>query len=651
MDNEKTIFLTISSRKFVLCGLLALLAGILCYVYGSSKAGIILAGAFLIVGAIHLKKETIDERWMKKLYGAVLCILCAFMMVFICQRVLNESVFSIGSLRIVLNMCVCLIVTFFLFFITVRLRTSLVLSSFVLVFLSTVNHYVFLFRGSELAPSDVLSVGTAANVAARYKVIPNAPIIYAWLLLILSWCVIFTLPDIRADRKVLLRISSVMLMIILIGAIGIGSREIEIYHFMQVGSVLNGYLLNFCLQIPEIIIKKPEGYDPLTITARETAYTEVRVDGELPDIFVVMDESYADLSVLGDKLRTNKEVSPFISSLSEDVIKGYALSSIFGGGTPDSEYEFLSGNSLMFLPPGAIVYQQYLNEPAHTMIVDLKGIGYKCIAMHPFFSNGWERENVYPRLGFDEAYYLEDFPQKDLQREFVSDREAFEEMLRRYKGFKAESDQNTFMFLVTMQNHGDYEYTGDDFEQTIDLEGYAREYPDVEQYLTLVHETDSAVEWLINQMRLQDSPAVVVFYGDHLPRIDDRIFEEIHGGPFATLDEQQLQKTVPFFVWANYDIEEETVGLTSLNYLSNYMYEAAGMELPAYNQYLASINKELPCMNSAGYYSKEAGCFKTYEEAEGEEAARLNEYHQFVYNCMFDKEERNNYFFPLPAKK
>lgn len=53
-------------------------------------------------------------------------------------------------------------------------------------------------------------------------------------------------------------------------------------------------------------------------------------------------------------------------------------------------------------------------------------------------------------------------------------------------------------------------------------------------------------------------------------------------------------------------------------------------------------------MISAGYYSKEANCFMTYEEAEGKEAALLNEYHQFVYNCIFDKEERVDYFFPLP---
>lgn len=45
--------------------------------------------------------------------------------------------------------------------------------------------------------------------------------------------------------------------------------------------------------------------------------------------------------------------------------------------------------------------------------------------------------------------------------------------------------------------------------------------------------------------------------------------------------EQELQQKVPLFVWTNYDIEEKEVQLTSLTYLSNYVYEAAGMEPPA----------------------------------------------------------------------
>ncbi len=420
---------------------------------------------------------------------------------------------------------------------------------------------------------------------------------------------------------------------------------------MQTGSVENGYLLNFVLQIQETIVKEPDGYSSENIDKQERTYVEENEKKEsYPDIFVVMDESFADLSVLGSDLKTNIDVIPFISSLRENTVKGYALSSVFGGGTPNSEYEFLSGNSMFFLPTGSIVYQQYIKEPSHTLLSDFKDLDYYCIAMHPYLSSGWERQRVYPLIGYDESFFLEDYPQTNMLRGFVSDQEAFEEMIKKYEDIKSQSDQNTFMFLVTMQNHGAFTYEGDNYEQTIELEGYSREYPEAEQYLSVIHETDTAVSWLINYLKNVDHDVVLVFYGDHFPKLEDSFYREIHGGDFETLDEQNLQHTVPFFIWANYDIAEKDVELTSFNYLSNYMYQAAGMELPAYNQFLLHVQDEIPAMNTYGYYSEDNRCFKLYEEAEGEEKAILNEYHQFLYNCMFDKKGRSDYFFPIEEK-
>ena len=60
-----------------------------------------------------------------------------------------------------------------------------------------------------------------------------------------------------------------------------------------------------------------------------------------------MNESFADLSVVGD-FETNTQVTPFMDSLSENTLKGYALSSVYGAKTPNSEWEFETGNSMAF---------------------------------------------------------------------------------------------------------------------------------------------------------------------------------------------------------------------------------------------------------------------------------------------------------------
>lgn len=117
---------------------------------------------------------------------------------------------------------------------------------------------------------------------------------------------------------------------------------------------------------------------------------------------------------------------------------------------------------------------------------------------------------------------------------------------------------------------------------------------------------------------------------------------------FDSLDEQMLQYTVPFFIWTNFDIEEQSIELTSLNFLSNLMLEAAGLELPAYNRFLADVKEFIPAMNSFGYYSKEQGKFVSYDEASGIEEEILQKYQILQYNCIFDEENISEVFF-LPT--
>ena len=358
-----------------------------------------------------------------------------------------------------------------------------------------------------------------------------------------------------------------------------------------------------------------------------------------------MDESFADLSIIGDNFNTTEDVLPFFDSLAENTIKGYALSSVYGGGTPNSEYEFLSGNSLAFLPTGAIVYQQYIKSNSYSMLSNLKQLGYSCYATHPYLSSGWMRSTVYPLLGFDTFTFLDDYPQQNLVRDYVSDQEMFDYIIRLYEN-NIEMNSHQFIFGVTMQNHSGYDYTGDNFTETIKLKCYTNAYADVEQYINLIHETDTALHNLVDYLSTIDSPILLVFYGDHWPGLNTDFYEEVHGSALTSLNETIYEYTVPFFIWANYDIDEQYVNLTSLNYLSNYVYNAAGIALPAYNQQLAQIQQHIPAINSQGYYSMDNGSFIPIDDATGEEAYWLNFYNQLEYNCMFDSEHRSNILFP-----
>ena len=123
------------------------------------------------------------------------------------------------------------------------------------------------------------------------------------------------------------------------------------------GTYRNGYLLNFVLGIRDSFVKAPDGYskaavDKIAGNFKETDSSYSQSDAKNPTIIVIMNESFADLSVVGD-FETNTQVTPFMDSLSENTLKGYALSSVYGAKTPNSEWEFETGNSMAFLPDGS----------------------------------------------------------------------------------------------------------------------------------------------------------------------------------------------------------------------------------------------------------------------------------------------------------
>ena len=264
------------------------------------------------------------------------------------------------------------------------------------------------------------------------------------------------------------------------------------------------------------------------------------------------------------------------------------------------------------------------------------------MATHPFNASGWNRPAVYPRLGFTESTFVDAYPYQKLVREFVSDQEMYEYVL---DTLTASGDEPLFLFGITMQNHGDYIYTGDNYEQSVFLKGYDGDYPMAEQYLTLLRESDKALEYLLTELENVPEDTVVLFFGDHFPQVESDFFREVHGGAFETLPEKMEQYMVPFFVWANFDIPEQTAECTSLNYLGRYLLETAGLELPPYYQFLKELEQAVPAVNALGYYSVSRQTFLPLEEAQGEEAKWLNDYAMVQYNNLFDQTNRNSRFF------
>ena len=121
---------------------------------------------------------------------------------------------------------------------------------------------------------------------------------------------------------------------------------------------------------------------------------------------------------------------PFFRSLTENTVKGYACVSVFGGGTANSEFEFLTGHSMAFLPRGSVPYQQYLRGTVSSMASVLKSRGYSCVAMTPFSGRDWIIQNTYPSLGFEELHFDKEFGELPLVRDQSSDQGMYDYIIR-----------------------------------------------------------------------------------------------------------------------------------------------------------------------------------------------------------------------------
>ena len=646
----KSRLFRISKPRIIIGALLALTNICLCLASGASvTVSLLMALAFIFVSFLKpdIPGEDAAKPYIPRVIYTLTVVLSAFITLYLTQTLLTVGLWSVNIWRAFLGFLCCLVPIALIYALTLRLRLSIIVGSVIPMMLATINYFVYNFRGSEFEPIDFLALKTAMSVVEGYDIALSDLFVYSWILYALFIFTLFSLPDpkIRKGRKLHLRaVTSVGLIVCCITA-GIGIKYLEVQNWINYGALYNGYILNFCKHIESLFTAKPDGYATEEINTLEINYSEPTESDRSPDIIVIMNESFADLRVLGDNLKTNTDIMPFFDSLSENTIKGYALSSVYGGKTANSEYEFLSGNTVAFLPDGALPYQQYLKTESYSLVSELSSRGYTCIANHPYESGGWARSTVWPLLGFESCYFEDSYQDPELMRTYISDSEMYDKMITDYENAVSASNAPVFMFGVTMQNHGGYYYDGEDFETTVTLEGM-QDCPAAEQYLTLIRHSDKALENLITYFSQTDRDVVLLFYGDHLPSLPAYFYEEIHGGPFETLDEQMLRYTVPFVVWANYDIEEQTIPQTSLNFLSNYVYEAADIPLPAYNQFLADANAVIPAVNSLGYYSVDKGVFLPCSEAEGDEAKVLLEYQYLQYNSLFDKNNKSPLFFP-----
>ena len=506
-----------------------------------------------------------------------------------------------------------------------------------------VDHYVMVFRGTPVLLGDLLSIGTAKNVAAGY----SAPVELS-VLQTVAIAAVFCLAVWRmrrpaaAPRRWQFAACS-LLLACWMGGLRLAGNS---FGFWQ-GNLEYSELYYFCRTAAATVVNAPEGYTDDTVTPLTAEYTG-RTGEMQPNIIMIMNESFADLGTLGE-FETNEDYMPYVRSLldgADNTVSGSLMVSTLGGGTATTEFEVLSGSSMVFLPVGGAPYQMFVRMQTPGLVSGLRAQGYQTTAMHPYRASSWNRQEVYGHFGFETQLYEPDFAaDAGRLRGFISDSADYQKIIELYE--QKAPGVPLFLFNVTMQNHGGYGTTDDpNFETRIRLTGeYAGQYPQVDQYLSLIRYSDDAVRELIEYFSQVDEPTAIVFFGDHQPNVTSAFYDELLDGSGKGIRDKMF---TPFFIWANYDIAEQQDVQISANYLSAYTLDVLGCPLSGYDSLRLQTYAVIPQMSLYGCQTADGEWMDT---GTARDNAALTDYQYAQYAQLFDPQNRVDAWYEPTAVK
>lgn len=586
------------------------------------------------------------NRWVSG--GLLLLLPLGF---FLAVDLINSTqVLQFSFLKGLANYLCYLMVFAFLYALSRKLWVTVLSGGFLFLGFGIANYFVVESRGQPILPWDIQGVGTAMTVFRGYAYRPTPVMTLAAMGFLLAVVVSVKLttgekPSKRfrvTERGVALGMASALFIMLFPMNIMAG-MGISVWAWNQKSSSeTTGITAGFFANCQFLMVDKPAGYSSAQVkeVSEEVSQLEdpepVGDPQELPTIIAIMNESFTDLGAVGEgNVTFSQDNLPFLHSLQEsgDVVWGTAYSSVYGGNTCNSEYEFLTGNTTAFLPVGSKPYQQYLDEK-QTSLVSLLGdtYGYECVAVHPGDHSAWQRDEAYPALGFDEFIDVDRFDvHRRLEHGLTSDRSSYDQVIYEYE--HRDKEKPLFLFNVTIQNHGGYD--DEDYPTTVQVEQAPGEYPQTEQYLSLTKKSDQALEHLIDYFSQQEEPVVVLFFGDHWPNLEPEFLSMLLGQDSENLSFENIMREyqVPFFIWANYDLEGEEIEAVSLNYLSGLLLRAAGLEGTDYTNYLEDLRQTLPVITAVGMLDQEGNWYKNGDATPYDDL--LNEYNILEYNNAF----------------
>lgn len=518
-----------------------------------------------------------------------------------------------------------------LFFLFQRHCGGAVVLAVALYVLGLAEYFVILFKSMPISPGDLTALSTAAAVAGTgftYTITSFCMLSLAFTVIAIQICTLAAqVAPKRQKGSWRGLVLNLLIAIVCLGGIAAHTTLLDYYHtlYIQVYSwrplesyYRQGFLPSFISGAQTIKPSKPEDY---TVSGAKKLISEYakeydgnnqtggssatrleatkQFDEEKPTVIAVMNETFSDLSIY-QNMHADYQGPTYFKSIDDCLSRGRLYVSAYGGGTANTEFEFLTGNSMAYLGSGVYPYTAYDLTDTENLAAQFKSLGYYTTAMHPNHGTNWNRENVYKDFGFDQFLTINDFQNAETLRGMVTDRATYDKILE-----LLDTNSNPqFIFDVTMQNHSGYDTGLIPYDKQMSLNIDGEFNSNVNEYVSLIQQSDEALKYFLNKLSKLDRKVVVVFWGDHQPFFPDTYNDRWFTNEDDATHQERLWQT-SYIIWANYDVagnsqtsHEEDL---SSNYLSSELMKLIGAPLTDYQKAHLTLRQSLPALNSVGY--------------------------------------------------
>jgi len=525
------------------------------------------------------------------------------------------------SIRILLfSASIIFIFALVIYSISGSIFVSYITVSVILLIAYIVNYFKLAITGGVFVPSDLLLMSAAFQVAGPGVVRITARLVVG-VLLVLITLVPFHFINYKAqfkNRIIALPAVSIIFVVILGGNFAV--NNVFPVFGLDRGTITdryrdNGFILGFYSDFVGPRRSPPRLFDSAFFEEIEVREMDETMPVN-PNVIVIMSESFMDATILDNVTFSQYPLSNF-RRLAAEGLSSSVVVPVFGGGTVNTEMEFLTGNPHVFL--GSRFYvpaenmRSYFSREIPTALPWLFGNnGYRVVGVHPFYGDFFNRNDIYPLIGFHEFIAMEDMPDAPIWGDFISD-EYFTDRVIEEIILAEEANEPLFLFGISMQNHWDFDPMK---YGTLDLSVMAEspylsehETGILNSYLQGVFDADKQLGRLADFVASRDTPTIIVFFGDHMPILgqqSDRIFENLgfvsHQEDFNwTLEDRANMFQTPYLIWTNFDIDEDCWGSMSSFMLGAKVAQLSGITLNRYFAYLLQLGTNFRGMTNELY--------------------------------------------------